>query len=129
MPEDEQKRWNIPAEVVYADSAMVELDTGVLEDFEARTGYTVFGTLPQGQDRGEAKALRATLWLAIRAIGRDLDWESFTPKLLKYKVEQVPDIPLEPVNRAERRAAKRAPTKRTPRRSGTSSATTDPSSP
>lgn len=93
-------------------AALGNVDSGLLEDFEEQTGYTVLQELPEQLSRSGMRALRAAIWLTLRIGGRDEAWETFKPNILAMEFED-PDGEGEqtdppPGNRAQRRAANKS---------------------
>ena len=55
--------------------------TGLVEQFEAATGYTFAATFLPALRRGEYRAARALLWWSLLLAGRDdVPWATFEPR-------------------------------------------------
>jgi hypothetical protein len=56
---------------------------GLIEEIEDATGYTIMVTLPAGLVRGQYRALRAIMWIAVRVVGQrtDVPFDSFWPDI------------------------------------------------
>lgn len=119
LDEADRERW---PDWYEADiGAMDEMDTGVLLDWEASTGFLALATdddSPQNigaaAARRELRALLAIQYLAVRLAGVEVRWADFRPKMLQVEVDRAPEPPTEaaesgnPPGPAPRRATRRA---------------------
>lgn len=76
--------------------AMHDMDSGIVMDWEAATGYLALDSDPDSPRnvgaaarRRELKALIAVHWLAVRLSGDTTRWEDFRPKVLKVEHDLV----------------------------------------
>lgn len=86
-------------------------DAGWLEEFEETVDLSVHEFL-QGLEKGRTRCVRALVWAARKLNGCDDKWADFRPQILLIEQEDVfgdDADPPEPGNRAERRAAAKAP--------------------
>lgn len=94
---DDQARW--PDWYSVDVAAMDEMDTGVLLDWEAATGYLALAPADSPQSVGasaarrELRALLAIQYLAVRLAGVAVRWEEFRPKVLQVEVDRAPEPP------------------------------------
>ncbi len=109
--EADRERYPGPEWLVYDTETTLNCDLDTLEKIEETIGWTMV-ELGGQLARGSARGLRAMIWIARKLAGCDDAWDSFKPKVWSIEEQEVdPDPPVEPANRAGRRAAARAPRK------------------
>lgn len=112
LSEEDREKFGGPEWVEYQLTKAVDLDVDLLEQIEDATGYTILITLPDALSRGSLKATRAAVWLARHIHGiHEPAFALFKPNMLAADFEWVDDPvadsapPVEPPNRAARRAS------------------------
>lgn len=64
---------------------------GLIERWEDATGYTLMVTLSAGLLRGEHRAVRALMWLAVIADGGEVEWADFWPNVRAAEMQRPGD--------------------------------------
>jgi len=135
--DSDREKYGGPEWVELKATELMDEDTGLIELIEEAWDLTPLEFL-RGVSRNSTKALRAMIWVARRNAGCLDDVRTFKPKTQDWSGVVYEALPAElkaadadpPANRAERRAAKKAPGKRKPTAGSktSSTSTTSPSS-
>jgi hypothetical protein len=135
--DSDREKYGGPEWVELKATELMDEDTGLIELIEEAWDLTPLEFL-RGVSRNSTKALRAMIWVARRKAGCLDDVRTFKPKTQDWSGVVYEALPAElkaadadpPANRAERRAAKKAPGKRKPTAGSktSSTSTTSPSS-
>lgn len=135
--DSDREKYGGPEWVELKATELMDEDTGLIELIEEAWDLTPLEFL-RGVSRNSTKALRAMIWVARRKAGCLDDVRTFKPKTQDWSGVTYEPLPAEqeaadadpPANRAERRAAKKAPGKRKPTAGSktSSTSTTSPSS-